>query len=122
MSNFDLKYSMPVRRRMPAEWETHAGCVMVWPASDTPWPGNLPAVQRDYAAVARAIRSFEPLTMIVAAGEVENARKLLGDDIVLLTLPYNDAWVRDSGPTFVREGGKGLAAVTWRFNGWGGAA
>jgi len=122
MSNFDHIYSMPMSRRMPAEWETHAGCLMVWPADDTPWPGNLAAVQREYAAVARAIRSFEPLTMIVAADAAKNARDLLGGDITLLTLPYNDAWVRDSGPTFVRENGQNLAAVTWRFNGWGGAA
>ncbi|MBI2253244.1 MAG: agmatine deiminase family protein [Proteobacteria bacterium] len=113
---------MPMPRRMPAEWEKHAGCVMIWPVSDTAWPGNLAAVQRDYAAVAGAIRSFEPLTMIVAAEAAENARRLLGEDIMLLTLPYDDAWVRDSGPTFVRENGQQLAAVTWRFNGWGGAA
>ncbi len=122
MSKFDLEYSMPVKRRMPAEWEPHEGCVMVWPANDGPWPGQLAAVQRDYAAVAKAIRSFEPLTMIVAAEAAENARQLLGDEITLLTLPYDDAWMRDSGPTFVRENGKQLAAVTWRFNGWGGAA
>jgi agmatine deiminase len=122
MNNFDQIYSMPISRQMPAEWEKHAGCIMVWPADDTPWPGDLPAVQRDYAAVARAINSFEPLTMVVAAGAAAQARVLLGDDIKLLTLPYNDAWVRDSGPTFVRENGKQLAAVTWRFNGWGGAA
>jgi len=122
MSNFDQIYSMPLSRHMPAEWETHAGCVMVWPTDDTPWPDNLPAVQRDYAGVARAINSFEPLTMVVAADAAANARALLGDDIKLLTIPYDDAWVRDSGPTFVRENGKQLAAVTWRFNGWGGAA
>jgi agmatine deiminase len=32
----------------------------------------------------------------------------------------NDAWVRDSGPTFVTDGDGGLRAVDWRFNAWGG--
>jgi agmatine deiminase len=32
----------------------------------------------------------------------------------------NDAWVRDSGPTFVVDGTGSLRAVDWRFNAWGG--
>jgi len=34
----------------------------------------------------------------------------------------DDAWIRDSGPTFVKTTDGALAAVNWVFNGWGGQA
>jgi agmatine deiminase len=119
MNNIDHSYLDIPKLRMPAEWETHAGCLMIWPVDALYWQDNLAAVQRDYAGVANAIRAFEPLTMVVRPDAMEDARRLLGSDITLLPLPYNDAWVRDSGPTFVRQEDGALAAVTWRFNGWG---
>lgn len=106
---------------MPAEWEPHAGCLMIWPYDATAWRRDLAAVRADYAAVAHAIRRFEPLTMVVRPEDKETARDALGSDIELLPLPFNDAWVRDSGPSFVRQKNGGLAAISWRFNGWGGS-
>jgi agmatine deiminase len=35
-----------------------------------------------------------------------------------MPIPIDDAWIRDSGPTFVLDSGK-LGAVNWVFNGWG---
>ena len=34
-------------------------------------------------------------------------------------MPYDDVWLRDSGPIFVRREGR-LRLVNWEFNGWGG--
>ena len=36
-----------------------------------------------------------------------------------MTAPLDDAWLRDSGPTFVHDPDGSLAAVDWVFNGWG---
>ena len=33
--------------------------------------------------------------------------------------PTDDAWARDSGPTFLVDGHGDLGAVHWRFNAWG---
>jgi agmatine deiminase len=35
-------------------------------------------------------------------------------------LRAGDAWIRDSGPTFVVDGAGGRRGVDWRFNAWGG--
>lgn len=105
--------------RMPAEWEPHRRCWMGWPLSGL-WGRDLDAVEADYAAVAHAVARFEPVVMLVDPSAAARAQKALGDGIEVVEVPMNDAWLRDSGPSFVVEDGA-LAAVTWRFNGWGGA-
>src|SRR5262249_3501420 len=79
-------------------------------------------VQRDYVAVAKAIRQFEPVTMLVDPEAAADARRQLGPDIEIIPVPLNEAWLRDSGPSFVRRADGTLAGVAWRFNGWGGAS
>jgi len=109
--------------RMPAEWEPHAGCFMAWPSNPKVWGGrDLTEVQRDYARVAQAIREFEPVTMLVDPAAKADARGRLGADIETVAVPLNEAWLRDSGPSFVRRPDGTLAGVAWRFNGWGGAS
>lgn len=106
-------------RRMPAEWDPHRRCWMGWPLPSL-WGRDLHAVEADYAAVAHAVARFEPVVMLVDPSAAPRARRALGDGIEVVEVPMDDAWLRDSGPSFVVEDGA-LAAVTWRFNGWGGA-
>ena len=90
------------RRRMPAEWEAHERCWMIWP--DAPlWEDELEPVEREYAAVAHAIRGFEPLAMIANPHSAARARNMLGSDIEVVEYPVDDAWCRDCGPSFVIE-------------------
>lgn len=107
-------------RRMPAEWEPHDCCWMVWP-DNAMWEGILPQVEAEYAAVAQAIRRFEPVRVIANPHSAARARRLLGADIDVVELPLDDAWFRDAGPSFVRQEDGSVAGVCWRFNGWGGA-
>jgi len=106
--------------RMPAEWEPHARCWMAWPYRRDLWVHPIEAVQKDYAAVAHAIRCFEPVTMIVDPTAVVAARDHLGADIDLMDMPIEDSWLRDSGPSFVKTATGAKAGVCWRFNAWGG--
>lgn len=110
--------------RMPGEWARHARCWMAWPSRadlwEGLWGGSLAATQRAYAAVAAAIRRFEPVTMIVDPPAEEAARRLCGPDVELLALPIDDAWARDSGPSFLVDGDGRSAGTAWRFNAWGG--
>jgi len=108
--------------RMPAEWEPHAGCFMGWPTSRKNWGRDLDGIQADYARVAQAIARFEPVTMIVDPTAVAEARRRLGAEIEILELPLNEAWLRDSGPSFIRRPDGTIGGVAWRFNGWGGAS
>ena len=103
---------------MPPEWAAHRGCWMAWPSQEETF-ADLPAARSAYAAVARAIVRFEPLTMLANPGDAEQARKLCGDSIRVEALPIDDAWTRDTGPTYLVHGVGELAGVDWPFNGWG---
>ena len=105
--------------RMPAEWEPHSRTWMMWPRRAEVWP-DMDATRRAYAAVAHAIRRFEPLTMVVHPQDRAGAASLLGADIELLDWPIDDSWSRDAGPNFVTDGAGNTAAALFRFNAWGG--
>src|SRR3546814_18759264 len=64
--------------RMPAEWAPHARCWMGWPCRADLWGEGLEAARAGYAAVARAIAGFEPVTMLASPAEPEAARERNG--------------------------------------------
>ncbi|MEU2433330.1 agmatine deiminase family protein [Streptomyces sp. NPDC007861] len=107
--------------RMPPEWAPHERTWMAWPGPNPTFTNaeELAEARAAWAAVARAVRRFEPVTMVVGPGQREGARELLGGDVDLVERELDDAWMRDIGPTFVTDGRGGLAAVDWVFNGWG---
>lgn len=107
--------------RMPAEWEPHSQTWMVWPERPDNWRlGGKPA-QAAFTAVAKAIAQFEPVTVCVSAGQYENARaRLDASNIRLVEISTDDAWVRDTGPTFVIDAAGAVRGVDWTFNAWGG--
>jgi agmatine deiminase len=105
---------------MPAEWAPHERCWMAWPCRGSLWGEGLAAARAAHAAVARAVSGFEPVTMLANAEELEEAQAQCGPDVTCQTMPLDDSWMRDSGPSFVINGKGGLAGVDWRFNAWGG--
>lgn len=105
---------------MPAEWSPHAGCWMAWPSRTDLWGGDVASVQSGYVAVANAIAEFEPVWMVASPDAADAARRACGSAIRVIALPIDDAWIRDSGPTFLTHPSGALAGATWRFNAWGG--
>lgn len=105
---------------MPAEYELHAGCWMLWPHRADNWRDGAQPAQRAFAAVAAAIAQFEPVTVGAAAEQFEFARAALAPEVRVVELSSNDAWMRDVGPSFVVNSKGGVRGVDWRFNAWGG--
>ncbi|MFK0295163.1 agmatine/peptidylarginine deiminase [Streptomyces sp. NPDC090442] len=109
--------------RMPPEWAPHERTWMAWPGPNFTFgaegDASLADARRAWAAVARAVRRYEPVTVVAGPGQLDGARALLGDGIDLVERPLDDAWMRDIGPTFLTDGNGQLAAVDWVFNGWG---
>jgi agmatine deiminase len=106
--------------RMPAEREPHAGCWMAWPERPDNWRLQAEPAQRAYAAVAEAINASEPVTMAVSDAQFERCRSVLSPAIRVVELSSDDAWVRDTAPTFVVDPAGRMRGVDWRFNAWGG--
>lgn len=106
--------------RMPAEFELHRRCWMLWPERPDNWRENAVPAQAAFAAVAAAIGRFEPVTVGASAAQYANARRQLPDSVQVIELASNDAWMRDVGPTFVVHPSGVVRGVDWRFNAWGG--
>jgi len=106
--------------RMPAEYEPHSGCWMVWPQRPDNWRLGAKPAQEAFAAVAAAIAESEPVTMAVSDSQFEHARSLLPDSVRVAEISTDDSWVRDTGPTFVIDAEGRRRGVDWRFNAWGG--
>ena len=105
---------------MPAEWAPHAGCWMAWPRRPDTWRQSGAPAQAAFAAVASAIAATEAVTMAVAPAEADRARALLPDEVSVVELETDDAWMRDIGPTFVIDAHGQRRGVDWIFNAWGG--
>ncbi|OPC76564.1 agmatine deiminase [Embleya scabrispora] len=105
--------------RMPAEWTEHDRCLMAWPTRADLWGEMFASAKTEYAAVARAIAEFEPVTMVTVPGSGGEARTLCGEAVTVVELPIDDAWFRDSGPIFVTDEDGRRAGVDFRFNAWG---
>jgi agmatine deiminase len=106
--------------RMPGEFEPHAGCWIAWPERPDNWRLGAEPAQLAYAAVAEAIAAAEPVTVAVSDAQFERCRSLLSPSIRVVEISSDDAWIRDTGPTFVIDANGGRRGVDWRFNAWGG--
>jgi agmatine deiminase len=105
---------------MPAEFEPHDGCWMAWPERPDNWRLWAEPAQEAFAEVAEAIAGSEPVTMAASREQFERCRARLPASIRVVELAGDDAWLRDTGPTFVVDDGGGRRGVDWRFNAWGG--
>jgi agmatine deiminase len=106
---------------MPAEWEKHDRCYVIWPERPDNWRLAARPAQAAFGAVAEAIARCEPVTMLASARQYVHARVALSGSIDVVEMGSDDAWVRDTGPTFVVN--RALAkrrAVDWIFTAWGG--
>lgn len=93
---------------------------MLWPERNDNWRDGGKPAQKAFADVAKAIARFEKVTVGASVRQYQNARAKLPENIRVVELESDDAWVRDCGPTFLVNDKGGLRAVDWEFNAWGG--
>ena len=106
--------------RMPAEFERHSGCWMLWPERTDNWRDGAKPAQGAFVAVASAIAEGEPVSVGASAVQFQNARAQLPPHVRVVELSSNDAWMRDVGPTIVIDDKGRRRGIDWRFNAWGG--
>ena len=112
--------------RFPAEWEPQSAILIAWPNADTDWADRLGEVEEVYIALVAAITRFQPAIIIVADDDIEayaqarlQSNRIDMARVRFVTAPYDDTWLRDSGPITLRDG-NAFALLDFRFTGWGG--
>lgn len=126
MNAANVPRGMPGGWRMPAEWEPHRRCWLIWPTQEACWlygggRGDFERVRDCFIAVASVIAESEPIAVIGPESARAEVVRRVGGEVDWFALETDDAWARDVAPTFVRDAKGGIGGVDWVFNGWGGA-
>jgi agmatine deiminase len=106
--------------RLPADWAPHSRCWMAWPIRAESWGEHMGAARDAFAEVAEAIARFEPVTILAKPTKVAEVSLQTAPGVASFSLPQNDSWLRDNGPSFVVSDTGHVAGVEWRWNAWGG--
>jgi agmatine deiminase len=108
---------------LPAEWTPHESVWIGFPSDENLWLDDLAGAQAEVAAFARAVHAGgkgETVRLVCANGLAEEAaRDLAGDAAEIVSAPFFDIWLRDTGPIVIENDGLPLA-LDYRGNGWGG--
>ncbi len=106
--------------RMPAEYEPHDGCIIIWPERADSWQYGAVAARKAFVKVAAAIAETEKVTVCASEAQYDNAREMLPPHIRVVEMSGNDSWARDYMPTFVISDRGDKRGIDWGFNAWGG--
>ena len=107
---------------MPAEFAPQDRVWMGWPHRTDTWAHGAKPAQRQYAAIARAIAEFTPVTMCANQADYANCKAVFEDDenVTVIEMTTDDAWFRDTAATYVIDGKGDKRACHWHFNAYGG--
>ncbi|MDF2154626.1 agmatine deiminase [Vibrio sp. CAU 1672] len=104
----------------PAEFQPVSEVWLAWPERRDNWRANALPAQKTFATIANAIAEVTKVYVAVSARQFDHARGLLHPDVSLAEIPFDDAWMRDIGPTVVVNQAGARRGISWQFNAWGG--
>ncbi len=107
---------------MPAEFSEHSATVMIWPERPGSWCYEAKFAEKVFAEIIGKISEFEKVFVLASNKKFYHAKACLENvrNAEVLNINSDDAWARDTAPTFVVNGKGDIRAVDWQFNAWGG--
>ncbi|MBM3909675.1 MAG: agmatine deiminase, partial [Firmicutes bacterium] len=105
---------------MPAEFSTHDGTLMLMPYRGDVWRNQAKEAQEVFFKIAKEIAKFEPVFIGVHSTIWPQFEKTKSKNITFFQVDYDDAWVRDTGPTFIKNNLNEFRTIDWQFNAYGG--
>ncbi|HEX5615848.1 MAG TPA: agmatine deiminase family protein [Acidimicrobiia bacterium] len=114
----------PPARRVPAETGPHECTIVGWPTEtrrDALWGDALDGARAEHATLVREIAAREPVWVVADPADAPSARAACGDvpGALVVELPVDDSWLRDSGPIIVATATGERQAIAFTFNAWG---
>jgi agmatine deiminase len=105
--------------RQPPEWAPHQAVWIGFPSHAELWEDDLVPAREEVAAFARAVHADgrgEEVVLVAADEAAAEAAGTLADFARIVTAPFGDIWLRDTGPIVTADG----TAHAFGFNWWGG--
>ncbi len=117
-----IKLTTPIKDGffMPAEFDKHDGTLMLMPFRHDVWRNHAKDAQDTFLKIAKEIAKFEPVHIGVHPTIYPQFESLKIKNISFFSVASDDAWIRDTGPTFLRNDQGDTRAVDWQFNAYGG--
>lgn len=106
----------------PPEWARHKAMWIGFPSDPELWVEDLAPAQAEVAALANALHAEgkgEEIILVAADAEAAADARRLAPFATVVTEPFGDIWLRDTGPIVLGSGANAFAQG-FGFNGWGG--
>lgn len=111
---------------MPAEWEKHHATWLAWPNDDDYFDVPIGKIEEVYLEIIFFLHKDELIKLVVLNEKEESRVKNLLEKnnidlsrIIFFRTEYVDIWIRDYGPTFIKDGNK-IAWIKWHYDCYGG--
>ncbi|MCO4787353.1 MAG: agmatine deiminase family protein, partial [Marinomonas atlantica] len=104
---------------MPGEHSPLASVWLAWPTRPDNWREQALPAQATFAHFIERLSGYVTVKVAVLPEYEAQARAMLPSQVQLFPMQYNDAWMRDIGPTVVINNAGEKRAVNWQFNAWG---
>lgn len=111
---------------MPAEWEKHSAVWLAWPYDEDTFSDRVSNVEKTFAKIIAALQPSEQVELLVLnplmktrAMDLIESEGLDSKQINFHLIEYADVWLRDTGPSFVKDSCGNIMITNWIFNSWG---
>ncbi|KRK48346.1 agmatine deiminase [Secundilactobacillus kimchicus JCM 15530] len=117
-----IQESTPIQDgfRLPGEFEDFESGYMIWPQRPDNWRDGGKPAQKKFVQLAKLLSQYQAITVLVNENQYKNARGALPDEIRVIEMSSNDAFVKDTGPFYVVDANQQVRCVDFSFNAWGG--
>ena len=102
--------------KVPGRFEEHSCTFVTWPCKGDK---EIDLFRKEVATVVNIISKYEKIILIVDPEDLNNAKEQCSDIADMWPIPTDMSWIRDNGPIFIRNNNNEIAAVHFKFNGYG---
>ncbi|MCY9806011.1 agmatine deiminase [Lentilactobacillus senioris] len=106
--------------RLPAEFEPHQSGYLIWPQRPDNWRNGGKPAQKQLTQLAQILARYQATTVLVNESQYKNARAMLPNNVRVMEMSSDDAFIKDTGPFYVVNADGEVRCVDFQFNAWGG--
>jgi agmatine deiminase len=106
---------------MPAEWDKHQSTWLCWPQREELWYNAFKEVQKEFVELIKVISLSEKINLLIPQ-EIKIPFLNKNSELKIIErfdIAYDDVWMRDSGPIFLKNSSQKVSLIDFKFNGWG---